>query len=675
MKFYIIRDVTVQNNDADSAEEKLEPVIEELIVSEKVEPGEEPNPYHQELHLPETFFISVPNRILTRRQDTSSNAVFQATLEAEDYQSVYATGFRTAAGKMIWGDRQQYETHLDSMGLTAFAETRRRKEIIQEEISIDADTAAEMKPDAIAEDKSENTASRSTRRIKRSREVETEYHFSLPAGTNFKTLENAYQKLPDAKNQWLIGFASLVQSPDMLYITKDINMVNHVITKTHAPDASPLHRYRQWKWFHTGDIAYAIQHIIDLLTKQSLLPQLQFITHEGHVLAAATFGQPLTTLLASTFTELGLDEDPNGGGKAMFDLVRGYADDRKVAACDFLVTPQIPDLTNLNAYKLSTDKAYLRVGMCYLLCVNYSPEGRILSSLNSADISDPVILQSIIPDVPDGVDQLYILSPDGLYYWNNIDRSGPFTQANVVNTSSRRDLNENLTNDQSFSAVDLQMLSKFNKEYLVTSVGHHRATEDQYYYIDRTYHKCELLNMSKERIERLDRNLEINMSDVNESRVIFYSELTKFADIANHSYEQATSVYAIEAAEPAKVAAAVEAIAEHEREMKVQEERALAFSQSKTPQVIIEKTIKSLYTAMCLNNFVQYKAALDKLNKNSVMLEGVIVGLARQLSDASSPFFAAKAEIKKRHHVFLQKYQNGNVEELPNKKPKNSHRN
>jgi hypothetical protein len=501
----------------------------EVILTEKLEPGEKPSRIHQEMIVPPTFFMQVPSNVLTKKlkNDYNENLEFKTDhwLRGKTH---YVDSFQTRHGNTVSKDDILYQTHFDMIrGLSR----------------VKVKHVEEYKVDTVNPDYAEQVVNGyETVTVSR----------NIVVNASFETLSQACYDHNNV-NAALVGYSTFTNRPGMLFIASNIEGARQMLASCEMPDASPLRQYTNWTWYYTYTLSHVMEYIIDLLSSQSLLQEMQMISESGEPIDATTYGPALVEEIAESFQEIGVKVFGDTAAEFL-NMIGSYCDDRKVSVCDLHVCHFQKPETYLPNLKFSTDKAYVRSGLCGILGVKSSPVGKMIREESVYTLASEIplqqrsanaeeligtVAQKFIPDIPLSVHQLYILSPQGLYYVNH---RNVITAEDLV-TRNVQELNEiahelGLRLDANFTPFKLSSLTHARQVHITATTNHVRKEVDKIFFVNRTTKESILLNIPSQLIARFDEK--INLSLLNcDNRILFFNELQWIQKFLKHDFQSA----------------------------------------------------------------------------------------------------------------------------------------
>lgn len=519
MKFYIVK-----NSDGT-----------QKIIAEKVEAGLKPDPDHQELMLDNNFFIQLPSQILTKRLNNKHNTELEESAKKGRSYNIVTT-YITKHRNKIRTDLHSFQNHLDVIPYLF-----RLKTIHVEKHKI---TGWEEIQCPTIESKEDGNGYEEVI-VKRNIIPGAAYETVLKAFTD----NNLFQS-----NATLIGYSTFGNRDAMIFVAQDKETAMAMLSTLEIYDGTAMRQHTGTTWFYTHKIASFLEYIIDLLAKEKRLSEMKLLSATGQLLQPTVFLSSFTKNVSDILTTF----DLNIGGKSkktLIDIINAYTDERQVSVCDFIQTNTIPNELNLETYYISTDKAYLRTGLCGIAFVSTSPEGKLLrtESLefllqqeimvrdlqeltfeNRATVLAEITLHIntlYIPDINENIEQLYILSPQGLYFVS--DREKAISAANLINTSA-----ENITKLSDLLNPEplVKTLLPEEQETIKQLTDFERPNKDNIYFIDRTKRIfIPIPNLTSKKITEFDSYMKVSIFSAVD-RILFHDELVWITERLSHDY-------------------------------------------------------------------------------------------------------------------------------------------
>jgi hypothetical protein len=613
MKFYIVK-----NSDS-----------KEVVVTEKLEPGEKPSPIHQEMIVPSTFFMQVPSNLLTRllKNKYNENLEFK-TEHLLRGKTHFVDSFRTVHGNSVQKDDILYQTHFDAIPGLARVKVKHVEEY-------KVDSVNPMFAARVVNGYEKVTVSR-----------------NIVGNASFDTLIKACQD-HNHERAALVGYSTYNKRPGMLFIASDVEAARQMLASCEMRDASPLRQYANWTWYYTDSLSDVMEYIIDLLSSESLLQEMQMISESGVPLNPTTFGPPLIAEVAESFTEMGTGVSNVGGDTALefLNIIGSYCDDRKVSVCDLHACHFPNPETRLAGLKFSTDKAYVRSGFCGILGLKSSPVGKMIKAEDLSYLQNYIPLnqrsavaaelieavqQKFIPDIPVTVLQIYILSPEGLYY---VDHRNEITAENLV-TNDRHQLNTIADElgyrlNADFRGFKLDSLTHAMQVCITDTTTHKRKEIDKIFFVNKTTEECTPLNVSQKLIAQFDERMNFSLLN-SDNRIFFFNELQWIQKYLKHDFQSV-----------------------EEKKVSVKEEKTEEKPVPVTPAVenindFLAGAAKKAQLHIAMKKYDKYKTVMDSIDSNhhDNVHQRIATSLSQKMFDDS---------IKKRLLEFINKYKNENI--------------
>jgi hypothetical protein len=597
MKFYLIsksaedEDIIIIEDDKKNEDNKKNQ-NRYIVVSEKIKAGVNPDPLHQEILIPSDFLMELPVDVLTQILKNETNEAIQKQRELSR-GGIWYTTHRTPHGRRIMLNPILLKTHFDEIdGLTRLEKDH------TDEYKIDGYTPQpDEKPEpGVTEGYEKVTVQR-----------------NIVEGASFETIKQALQERKialDVNKGALVGYATYNKLPAVIFVAQSLAEAEEMLSRSILPENSTLRLMNNWTLYYTYDIGSLVQHIIDVLSEKNKLEHLHFLTKRGKRLEAETFGDPRMAIVADYFQKSNIAMDKN-----VLDIMASYVDDRKASVCDLLISPTAPHPDKLHDLDLTTDKAYIRTGLCEILFMKTSPRDKRIRIEETNELIEEVkaegrtgtreelitVVQSrFITSLHSKMKHLYILTPNELFYV--CDRSKPVgEEENVLVTADPYHI-QILKNELRFNMPEgdteyrYRTLSIENQDDITGMTDFTPKIKQKLYFVDRTSEACVLISATIEQIEKFDRELTVNHK-VRPNRILTFAELKWIKTFIHHDYMQV-----IEVKDEKK----------EEKEI-APEEKKVAARSSADINAALKVKAKKLCAHVLMNNFGKFKAFKDSL--------------------------------------------------------------
>jgi hypothetical protein len=610
MKFYILQDWHKPGSAAK----------ESIVVHNFTQDGEMDNSArHEEVNLPANFYVILKSGLLTQRLDNKVNHYKELQYGNSDLR--YYSEVRTSnKHNPVWGNISDFEIHFDVIpGL------QRINKIVKKKYEV------------LAEEKSSSSSSSSS--ITRTYDyIDVPIH--LIDNASYQSLEIACQEM-NARDAILVGYSTYPGADACMFIAKDFAAVQQMLTLAATPGMDGLLRYKKWTWYFTRNLTALITYLIDVLAAKFHLETLKFVTTEQQEINSITYGQDLMSELANYFIICNVFGET---GIELLYLIHSYLDERKASVCDLHITTN-PTCENSDSLALSTNKAYVRSGLCGFKMVTQSPHLKKISSRRMDTV--PEELQPFtIANVPKIIQQIYVLGPDNLYYISERNSELiPVIYNDITQTVAKLWLQ--LGNTETPVESSTSLLSSEDQIIITENTNHCRAYEDQLYYINKTEHICELLAVEGNKLLKFDEEMGISISN-SVNRVLRLDELRKILIITRHDYHSY----------PRAVA---ESKADHEMKS---DEIAVTPVKIDLPDKAekIKNLFKKIEVNIALNRYKVFEKHMTHLLELGVTLDVVKRHMSANIESHGHRFFQAvstnnKPKTLEIMHLFLNKFQ------------------